>query len=363
MESSPERHRQRETRPTINDVAQRAFVSKTTVSHVVNGTRFVADETKQRVLQAIAELGYRPSAVARSLTTKRTGIVGMIVSDASNQFFGEVLRGVEDVLGPRNYGLIVCNTDEVLEREAHHLNLLVGQRVEGIIAAATSQRWGELAQAEAKQTPLVFVDRAFEGMEGPYVGVDNRGGAYQGMRHLIESGRRRLGIVAGFQRLSTMRERLAGFRQALAEHRIPLPEDWLATCPLSVEAGRQATRQILTLPERPEGLFVNNNFLALGALLALKELGLRCPQDIALLGFDDHPWAAVSDPPLSVVRQPARRVGQVAAEILCALIDGREVASPHVNLECEVVLRQSCCLGHPRQAPSDGKGGAAWRTL
>ncbi len=338
-----------ETRPSINDVARRAFVSKTTVSHVLNGTRFVAEETKQRVLAAIAELDYRPSAAARSLTTRRTGIIGMIVSDASNHFFGELLRGVEDVLGPQGYGLIVCNTDEVLERESHYLNLLLGQRVEGIIAAATSQRWGELARAEAKQTPVVFVDRTFEGMAGPYVGVDNRGGAYRGARHLIESGRRQLGIIAGFQRLSTMRERLAGFRQALAEHGIPLPEECVVTCPLSVEAGREATRQVLTLPQRPEALFVNNNFLTLGALTAIRELGLRCPHDVALVGFDDHPWAAVCEPPLTVVRQPARRVGQVAAETLCTLIGGREVASPQAILECEIVLRQSCCARHEQE--------------
>ncbi len=166
--------------PTISDVAKRAYVSKSTVSHVINGTRTVEAETKRRVLEAIADLGYRPNKVARSLTTKRTGTIGMIVSDASNQFFGEMLRGVEDVLRPANYALIVCNTDEALEREEHYLNLLLGQRVEGIIAAATSQNWAALTLAEVSHTPIVFVDRRFEGLEGPYVGADNVGGTYAG---------------------------------------------------------------------------------------------------------------------------------------------------------------------------------------
>ena len=334
------------SRPTISDVARRAFVSKTTVSHVLNGTRFVEDETKQRVLQAIAELGYRPSAAARSLTTKRTGTVGMVISDASNHFFSELLRGVDDVLGPKGYGLIVCNTDEVLERESHYLNLLLSQRVEGIIAAATSQKWAEIAQAEAKRTPIVFVDRAFEGMEGPYIGVDNRGGAYRGTHHLIEAGHRKIGIIAGFQRLSTMRERLAGFRLALAEEGVPLPEEWISTSPLSIEAGREATRRVLTLPERPTALFVSNNFLMLGALLVFKELGLRCPQEIAVMGFDDHPWAGVCSPPLSVVRQPSRRLGQLSAETLSTLIDGGTLTNRSITLDCELVLRQSCCPEH-----------------
>ena len=337
-----------DTRPTITDVAKYAFVSKTTVSHVLNGTRFVAPETKQRVLEAINELGYRPSNIARSLTTKRTGIIGMIISDASNQFFGDVLRGVDDVLRHKDYGLIVCNTDEVLERESHYLNLLLSQQVEGIIAAATSQKWQELTRAEATRTPVIFVDRVFEGMEGPYVGIDNYAGAYQATRHLIESGRRRLSIIAGFQRLSTMTDRLSGFRAAIAEADLPLSER-IITSPLGVEEGRKATLQALSQPEPPDALFTSNNLLTLGALLAIEEMGLRCPEDLALIGFDDHPWARVSDPPISVVRQPARRMGQVAAEMLCGLIGGSDLDGTHVKLECELVLRQSCCQSHPSQ--------------
>jgi DNA-binding LacI/PurR family transcriptional regulator len=333
-------------RPTISDVAEQAFVSKTTVSHVLNGTRFVAPETKQRVIEAIAELGYRPSTAARSLTTKRTGIVGMIISDASNQFFAEVLRGVEDVLGPSGYGLIVCNTDETLERERHYLDLLLGQQVEGIVAAATSQKWQELLRAEAKRTPIVFLDRTFEGMEGPYVGIDNHSGACQATQHLIESGRRRLGIIAGFQRLSTMRERLDGFRAALAAASIPLVDEWVVGCPLTVDAGREATRRVVSLAERPDALLTSNNLLSLGALLAIREMGLHCPEDLALIGFDDHPWACVCAPPLSVVRQPSRRLGQVAAEMLRTQMEGHEVATPVVRLGCELILRQSCCERH-----------------
>lgn len=328
--------------PTIGEVAQRAFVSKTTVSHVINGTRFVEEDTRQRVLAAIAELGYRPNKMARSLTTKRTGSIGMIVSDASNQFFGDMLRGVEEVVKPANYALIVCNTDESLDREEHYLDLLLGQRVDGIIAAATSQKWSALAMAEASRTPMVYVDRRFEGLDGPYVGADNRGGALLGTQCLIQQGYREIGIVAGFQRLSGMRERLQGFRQALSEAGIPLPAEWVVTSELSHEGGRQAALQMLTLPHRPRALFVNNNLLALGALLAINELGIRCPDEVALLAFDDHPWAAVSAPPLTVVSQPARAIGRKAAEMLCTQIEGGEIAEPCVEFACELIVRQSC---------------------
>ena len=202
-------------RATITDVAKLAGVSKSTVSHVINSTRFVEEETKQRVLGVIADLGYYPSLVARSLTTDRTGTIGVIVSDATNSFFGDVLRGIEDILQPLNYSLVVCNTDEILERENHYIDLLLRQRVDGIIAAATSQKWEVLNRAPIQHTPVIFLDRAYEGLEGPFVGVDNQGGAYLGVKHLIDCGHREIGILAGFQRLSTMRERLAGYWQAL----------------------------------------------------------------------------------------------------------------------------------------------------
>jgi LacI family transcriptional regulator len=332
----------RQHAPTINDVARRAFVSKTTVSHVINATRYVEDETKLRVLAAIAELGYRPNKVARSLTTRRTGSIGMIVSDAANQFFGDMLRGVEEVLKPANYALIVCNTDEALDREEHYLDLLLGQRVDGIIAAATSQKWSALSMAEANQTPVVFVDRRFEGLEGPYVGADNLGGARTGTLYLIERGYAEIGVLAGYQRLSSMRERLQGFRMALDEAGLALPEEWVATSPLVIEAGREAAHRVLDLPHRPRALFCNNNLLTLGALLALNDLHLRCPDDVALVGFDDHPWAAVCSPPLTVVSQPSREIGRRAAHMLCQQIESAAIAETVVELPCSLVIRQSC---------------------
>ena len=328
------------------DVAKKAFVSKATVSHVINGTRFVEPATKLRVEQAIADLGYRPNALARSLTTNRTGTIGIIVSDASNYFFGELLRGAEDFLRPANYAAIICNTDEVLEHEEHYLDLLLKQRVDGIIAAATSQKWSILQEAEHLHVPIVFVDRRFEGLQGPFVGANNISGAFRAAQHLIETGHRKIGIIAGFQRLSSMQERLEGFRQALAQYAVPLPTEWVVPSPLSIEDGRASAHKILNLPDRPDALFISNNFLMLGVLEGVKELGLKCPEDISLIGFDDHPWATVCAPPLSVVRQPAREIGRTAAEMLCDLIGGSVVQDQFVQLPCELILRKSCCAVH-----------------
>lgn len=326
----------------MNDVAKRADVSKATVSHVINNTRFVEESTRRRVLLAITELDYRPNAAARSLTTQKTGIIGMVIADATNLFFSEMLIGAEDIIRAKNYGLVVCNTNEILEHEDHYLNLLLGQRVDGIIAAATSQRWNALIQAEVQHTPVVFVDRAFDRLDGPFVGVDNYGGAVTGTEYLIQRGHRQLGILAGLQRLSTMRERLSGFCHTLEKADLRCHDEWVVMSELTIDSGKEAALRILSQEDRPTALFVNNNLLCLGALLALRELDLRCPEDISLISFDDHPWAAVADPPLTVVRQPAWQVGRHAAEILCNILSGNSGSLPAQQiLPCELIVRKS----------------------
>jgi len=214
--------------------------------------------------------------------------------------------------------------------------------VDGIIAAATSQPWIELSKAEVQQTPVVFVDRAFDNLDGFFVGVDNKAGAYQGTQHLIQCGYRKIGILAGLDRLSTMRERLDGYCQALQDAGLPINKEWIIPSQLSVEGGQQAMRELFSLPDIPEAVFINNNLLALGALLEMQELGLDCTEDIGIVSFDDHPWAAVSCPPLTVVRQPTRKLGQVSAEMLLALINNQPVPEKRVILNCELVERQSC---------------------
>jgi LacI family transcriptional regulator len=330
-------------RTTISDVAKLAGVSKSTVSHVLNDTRFVESETKARVLRAIAQLNFRPSKIAQSLTTNKTHTIGIIVSDITNHYFGELIRSIEVVLDTANYSLVVCNTDEQLERERHYLNLLTSQQVDAIIAAATSQHWDELSVTYLKNIPTVFLDRKFAELgDYPFVGANNQGGTYMGTAHLIQRGFKNIGILAGFQRLSSMRERLQGYKDALAKHKIPIRDEWIAFSELSIAGGYQAATQLLTLSERPEALMISNNFLSLGTLMAIRELGLNVPQDIALVGFDDHPWATVSCPPLTVVRQPVNLLGKTAAEMALALLNNSPLPESQVILECELIVRESC---------------------
>lgn len=330
-------------RVTISDVAKLAGVSKSTVSHVINETRFVETETKERVLVAIKELNYRPSRIAQSLTTNKTFTIGIIVSDVTNHYFGELIRSIENVLDTQGYSLIVCNTDEQLERERSRLELLTGQQVDAIIAAATSQNWDELLITHVKNIPIVFLDRMFDEFgDYTYVGSNNYAGSYMGVEHLIQHGHERIGILAGFQRLSSMRERLRGFKDALSNHGIPIRDEWIALSELSVNAGFDATKQLLSMNDRPSALFMNNNLLSLGALTAIGQLGLQIPRDIALVGFDDHPWATVCSPPLTVIRQPVKLLGESAAKMVLELVNNKPLEQKALVLDCQLVVRESC---------------------
>lgn len=328
--------------PTMRDVAQLAGVSSTTVSHVFNNTRHVEETTREKVWEAAKKLRYQPSMVARSLTTKRTNTIGVIVADLSDAFFGQVMESVGETLCRVDYGIIVCDTKQEPGKEELYLNLLIRQCVDGIIAMSTSQKWEALTIADDLGIPLVFVDRTFSDFDRPFVGVDNFHGAYMGAMHLIESGWRDIGILVGLQHLSTMRDRLAGFKQAMVDSNIDLPQDWIQVCPLSVEGARQSAIRLLSPERRPKALLLCNNLLGLGTLLAIRELNLNCPSDIALVGFDDLPWATVSEPPLTVIRQPAPQIGHKAATLILDLLSEQALEQQSYIFDCELVLRQSC---------------------
>lgn len=328
-------------RITMRDVAELAGVSKATVSHVINETRFVEDSTKERVKLAIKELGYRPNVAARSLTTQQTKIVGYIVSDVTNTFFAEIMRGIEDVLMSKDYSIMVCNTNEVLEREEYYMDILLTQGVDGIIAAATSQNWKSLNEASKLNIPIVLLDRTFDNAIAPYVGVNNKQGAYLGTKHLIESGHTDIGILSGFQRLSTMRERLDGFEIALDEFGLSIRDEWSLSSPLTIEDGTKKIKKLMSLDKRPSAVFICNNLLSLGALMGLKEMGLKCPDDVAIVAFDDHPWAKVSNPPLTVVCQPTYEIGKMAAQKLLQALDNPQANIPSAIFNCELVVRES----------------------
>ncbi len=358
-------------RVSIKDVAQKAGVSTATVSHVINQTRFVREETRQKVLTAIESLNYHPSAIARGLATNSTQTIGLIVSDITNPFFTAVARGVEDQFNQHGFHTIFCNTDEDPAREDEYLRLLFAHQIDGLIIAPTGTRSDRLIRMAEANIPIVLLDRKSPDIKAPFVTADNEDGAYQATKFLLELGHQRIGVLTGLESISTLTDRVNGYKRALQEHELPIDESLIvhadsrshsnqshhlnentASPPKSLTnlqmtpTAFQALHKLLDLPNRPTAIFVNNNQMTLGAFYALKERGLHCPEDISLISFDDHDWAPLFSPALTVIRQPTYQLGKTAAELLIKLINQDDFEMP-LYLPIQLIVRESCKMIEP----------------
>jgi LacI family transcriptional regulator len=326
---------------SMKDVAERAKVSTATVSHVINRTRYVSDETRGRVLQAMRELNYYPNLAARSLRSQKSNTIGLIVPDVANHFFMTLIKGVEDVLRANRYNLLVSNSDDDVNVEKEQLRILKAQLADGLIMATTGHDHSFLGAA-LESWPTVFVDREPNGYrKGDRVLVDNIGGTREAMRVLFERGHRQIGIVLGLVDLSSTKERLAGYKQALADAGVgfdPTLVRWGDSRPGS---GYELTRELVETTEMT-ALFMGNNAMAIGAMQFLRDRGIRVPEELAVICFDDSDWFTITDPPLSVVSQPSHEMGKQAAELLLKRINGKGEARPQCyRLPTKIILRES----------------------
>jgi LacI family transcriptional regulator len=342
---------------TTRHVAQRAGVSVSTVSHVLNATRFVSDDLRQRVQQALDELGYEPNAVARSLKVNRSTTLGLIISDISNPFFTELVRGVEDVAQANGYTLVLCNSDENPAKEQTYLRELRARRVDGLLVAPAGEAHEYLRKLVRANFPLVFLDRDVASLPVPTVLLDNEAAAYAAVRHLIQLGHRRIGAIIGRPLISTTTERFKGYARALREAGIEIDQRLVVNGRSRIDGGAEAADVLMALEERPTALFSGNNLMTLGALGAFKARDLVVPDDVALVGIDDFPWASVLRPHLTTVAQPTYELGRRAAELLLGLMHGTIERGPHrVVLQGKLIVRESCGASQARAA--DGRVGS-----
>lgn len=333
-------------RATRDDVAARAGVSSATVSYVVNnGPRPVAAETRARVLAAIADLGYHPDNIARSLRARQTHVLGLVLPDSANLFFAELARRLERQTAAHGYGLLLCNSQEDVEREAIHLAALRDQRVDGIVLIAADAP-GENIPALLDGIPVVALDRVPAGWSGDSVRTDARQGGALAMRHLLTLGHQRIGFIHGPLRLAHARERLEGGLLALREAGMPSHPAWQCPSEFDFAGGWSAARSLLTLSERPTALCCSNDAIAVGALAGLHALGLRVPHDVSVTGFDDVPLAAFAIPALTTVTQPYDAMAAAALATLLervgeATAGGSELPPRRQTLEIGLVVRGS----------------------
>lgn len=341
---------------TINDVAEHAGVSPMTVSRVINGGQRVRADTRQRVEQAISELGYVPNALARGLSSQRAGTLALIVPDVANPFFTLIVRGAESVARRAGYRMILCNTDSDLEREHEYVQEMLAHRVEGLLIAPASDRsLRHIKQIERQQVPYVLIDRTIEGLECDLVLGDNLGGARRLVEHLAALGHRRIALLGGEAEISTTRDRQRGFRQGLADAGLPIDPALEIFSKYEISGGVLAARQMLDLPKLPTAVIAVNNMVAVGVLKTLVERGLDVPGDIALACFDDIEYASLMNPFLTVMAQPAETFGTLATQLLLERLDGRATEQRRqVVLAPELIVRISC--GAQRAGPRAPSG-------
>jgi LacI family transcriptional regulator len=327
---------------TLKDVAERAEVSTATVSHVINETRFVSEELKARVYQAMRELNYRPNAIARSLRRRKTHNLGMIVPDISYPFLAEVARGVEDAGFELGYNVILCDSDGDLEMEANTIELLQEKKVDGIIFVAAGESSSHVQALIEQGMPVVVCDRELPGVEVDTVIADNVGSGYQATEHLIGLGHRRIGCIAGPQELGISHKRVEGYKQALEQHGLPLREESTVRGDFRCQGGYEVMRELLALDEPPTAVFACNDLMAMGAICAASQKKLRIPQDVAIVGCDDIALASFTNPSLTTVAQPKHEMGAAAVEMLVERIKDKSKPPTRRLLPTELVIRDSC---------------------
>jgi LacI family transcriptional regulator len=331
--------------PTVKEVAERAGVSAASVSRALSGRGGVREPVRTRILEAVRELSYRPNRAARDLRVRSTRAIGVLIPDIENPFFTSLVCGIEDVLGKTDYSLLLASYNEDPGQEERRLEVFRAEGVRGLIFAASrtpSRLYTDLGKAGIA---LVSVSRHVTRLHVDQVSVANQDGAYAATSHLIHLGHSRIAIINGPLVFTTARDREAGYEQALHEAGIVVDERLVVHTDFRHSGGHSGMQQLLELPHPPTAVFAGSNLLTLGALQAIHERHLTIPDQIAIVGFDEMPWAMSLRPPLTTVAQPAFDVGRTAAELLMARV--REPGLPHrqVVLETKLIIRSSCGFG------------------
>jgi LacI family transcriptional regulator len=327
---------------SIYDVARESKVSVFTVSAVINNKSHVGKKLRERVDEAIRRLNYRPNLLARSLAKQRTHTIGMIVSDIANPFFPMVVRGAEDAARRQGYNLLLCNSDDTLEKEETQIELLLSKRVDGILLtkAVGDLRPGLRQMIKQMDIPFVLVMRTYPKLTKDAVVSDDYQGAYDAVSHLARAGCRRIGLISGPLKISNAIARLQGFRDALQSQGLPLEKNLMVEGDYRIESGFRAGHALLS--QQPDGIYVANHLMTIGLLQAAEEMGLKCPDDFRLVSFDDYPWLGVFHPKLTTVELPKHQLGSEAVELLIRRIGGSAEKAVVRKLQPELRIRESC---------------------
>ncbi|MBC7231972.1 MAG: LacI family DNA-binding transcriptional regulator [Chloroflexi bacterium] len=336
---------------TMKDVAQAAGVSVTTVSHVINETRYVSEELRERVLKAMEDLHYHPNTLARSLRQGISHTIGLIVPDNANPFFADVARVVETHGFKAGYSTILCNSDGQLEKELTYVNVLLAKKVDGVIFIAANSQSEHIALLTEQKIPVVIADRHMPDVEVDVVLVDNYRGGYLATEYLISLGHHRIGCITGPSDTTPGADRVRGYKDALTFAGLPIDKNLIVRGDFRYAGGASGAQKLLDLKEPPTAIFACNDAMAMAAMAVIRERGLAIPDDISIVGFDDIPQASFTSPPLTTVAQPIQDIGRIATDLLIERMSG-STSRPYqrIILDVKLVIRGSCA---PRRTGDD----------
>lgn len=326
---------------TMKDIARLAGVSLSTVSHVVNGSRFVSPEITERVRKVINELNYKPSLLARSLKMKETNTLGMLVTASSNPFFAEVVRHVERYCERHNYHLIVVNTDGNSHSLKKHLERLFAKQVDGLLLMCAEPQDFNSDLLTELQLPMVVIDWWQQPLNADIIHENSELGGYLATKALIDAGYTEIAVITGELTKPLTANRLKGYKRAVLEKNLQIRPEWIVESHFHYDGGVEATAKLLALPLRPQAIFAMSDSIAIGAYQAVWQAGLRIPQDIAIIGYDNIELAQFLAPPLSTVHQPKARLAKNAVERLITRIRQPETPIERIQLTPELIVRGS----------------------
>ncbi len=333
------------SRATIKDIAKVLSISPSTVSRALRDHPDISNETKEKVLNTAKELDYFPDSLAQGLKSRRTNTIGIIVPEIKHHFFSSAISGIEDVTYNSGFTILVCQSNESVEREKLNLKTLVSNRIAGLLVSLsqTTTDASHFKVLKKRGIPVVFFDRTIEGLNASKVIVDDFQGAYDIVSHLIQSGYKRIAHIAGPTNISIGNNRLKGYQKALEDNNIPINSDLIIEGGFRQKDGSSAADKLIELENRPDAIFAVNDPVAIGAFSKIKERGLVIPDEMALVGFSNNPVSALIEPALTTVEQPSHEIGRIAAELLLEKINDSSKAEDVVEkiLKTKLIIRQS----------------------
>lgn len=309
----------------IKDVAERAGVSITTVSHVINQTRFVSDDLLERVNKAMEELDYHPNSLARSLRSGKTKTIGLVIPDISNQFFAEISREIEDRGFEQGYSVILCNTDDERNKEKIYIDVLITKQVDGIVFISAGEMSDNLKKTIASNVPIVIADRDIKEINSDIILLDNCAGGYEATQYLIGLGHQRIGCITGPSPVTPSAQRLEGYKKAMKELNLHIDPSLIISGDFRYQSGEAAMQELLVNQQPPTAVFAFNDMMALGAIRAIYNKGMRIPDDISLIGFDDIPLSCIMSPALTTMAQPIHEMATLVIDLLIERIHYQEM--------------------------------------